>query len=383
METRNEITTYKGFDKDLKCREFQYEIGKEYECGYICMCTHGFHACENPMDTIDYYKMHNSRFCKVKQYGDIQKGHVADTKICSSKIKIEEEIDVKILITEGIRWMKDHLKYDNKAESQKPCAYNVDCDSECIKKSYSNIGLEGNGGNMAIFGDYNLIRANTYRCNVNLSGNNLEMNIGGESTRLNMSGEKNKISIKGGIDANISGVSSEIYFDGGFRELNVDGNNHRIAAVGRKNKINISGELTNVFMDGELSEIISTCDMAKIGLTGDDNTIYSSGTYSEITSCGDNTVINSCGNHARIKSTGDYARIIINSSETRVESEGKNALIICISCIPTIKAKKGSVIVVKSYSKNAKTFKSIVVGEEKMKEDKWYTISEGKLLRVD
>ena len=136
-------------------------------------------------------------------------------------------------------------------------------------------------------------------------------------------------------------------------------------------------------MDGELSEIISTCDMAKIGLAGDGNKVYSSGAYSEITSCGDNTVINSCGNHTKIKSTGDYARIIINSAETRIESEGKNALVICTGCIPSIKAKKGSVIVVKNYSKNAKTYKSITVGKEEMKEDKWYTISEGKLLRVD
>lgn len=72
--------------------------------------------------------------------------------------------------------------------------------------------------------------------------------------------------------------------------------------------------------------------------------------------------------------------------ETRNEIttyEGKNALVIYTGCIPSIKAKRGSVVVVKNYSKNAKTYKSIVVGKEEMKEDKWYTISEGKLLRVN
>lgn len=383
METRNEIIAYKGFDKNLRCRGFQYEIGKEYECGNISICQHGFHACENPMDTIDYYKMYISRFCRVKQYGDIQKDHICDTKICSSEIKIEEEISIKDLIIEGIKWMKNHLKYENKIEFEKLCYYDVDCDNKCIEESYSNIELESNDGNIAIFGNDNLIKANTRRCSMILSGNKLEINISGENTRLNITGKKNKISIKKGIDANISGISSEIYFNGDFRELNMDGDNHRIAASGYKNKINISGESTNIFMDGKSSKIISTCDMAKIGLIGDNNTIYSSGAYSEITSCGDNTVINSCGNHAKIKSTGNHARIIINSSETKIESEGMNAVIICMGCILTIKAKKGTVIVVKNYSKNAKTYKNIVVGKEEMKEDVWYTILEGKLLRVD
>ena len=382
METRNEIIAYKGFDKNLKCRGFQYEIGKEYKCDNISICRYGFHACKNPMDVIDYYKMLDSRFCIVRQYGDVQNEHVADTKVCSSIIKIEEEIGLEKLITDGIKWMKEYLEHKNKIESGKSCIYNVDCDNECIKKNYSNIELEGNNGNIVIFGNHNLIKANTHGCNINLSGDNLGINIDGKSTRLNISGDKNKISIKGGIGANISGINSEIYFDGNLHELNVDGNNHRIAAVGYKNKINISGELTNAFMDGELSEIISTCDMAKIGLTGDGNKIYSSGVYSEITSCGDNTVINSCGNRTKIKSTGDYARIIINSSETKIESEGKNAVIICMDCIPTIKAKRGSVVVVKGYSKYAKTYKSIVVGEEEIKEDKWYTFGR-EPLRVD
>ena len=52
------IKSYKGFDKNLKCRDFQYEIGKEYEMdGEIRVCNRGFHACESPFEVFDHYSM--------------------------------------------------------------------------------------------------------------------------------------------------------------------------------------------------------------------------------------------------------------------------------------------------------------------------------------
>ena len=69
------IIAYKGFDKDLKCRDFQYKIGKTYtHKGEIKPCSRGFHACEIPMDVFDYYAFDGSnRFCEVELSGEIQK----------------------------------------------------------------------------------------------------------------------------------------------------------------------------------------------------------------------------------------------------------------------------------------------------------------------
>ena len=101
------MKSYKGFDKKLKCRDFQYEIGKEYEMdGEIKVCSRGFHACESPFDVFDYYTMIDSRFCEVEQDGNISKED-RGTKICSSKIKIKAELKLADMINLGIEWLKE------------------------------------------------------------------------------------------------------------------------------------------------------------------------------------------------------------------------------------------------------------------------------------
>lgn len=101
------IKSYKGFDKNLKCRDFQYEIGKEYEMdGEIKVCSRGFHACESPFDVFDHYPMIESRFCEVEQDGNISKED-RGTKICSSKIKIKAELKLADMIYLGVEWLKE------------------------------------------------------------------------------------------------------------------------------------------------------------------------------------------------------------------------------------------------------------------------------------
>ena len=101
------IKSYKGFDKNLKCRDFQYEIGKEYEMdGEIKVCSRGFHACESPLEVFDYYPMIGSRFCEVEQDGNISKED-RGTKICSSKIKIKAELKLADMINLGVEWLKE------------------------------------------------------------------------------------------------------------------------------------------------------------------------------------------------------------------------------------------------------------------------------------
>ena len=101
------IKSFKGFDKDLKCRGFQFEIGKEYEEPDAKACDRGFHACEQPIEVFGYYAPGQSRFCEVEQSGQIdRKGD--DSKVASSHIKIGAEIGVLGICKAQIEYVKAH-----------------------------------------------------------------------------------------------------------------------------------------------------------------------------------------------------------------------------------------------------------------------------------
>lgn len=79
------MKAYKGMDKDMKCRGFQYEVGKEYETEKANVCKCGFHACEYPLDIFSCYPPFENRFFEVEQSGDLDKSN-DDSKVASTKI---------------------------------------------------------------------------------------------------------------------------------------------------------------------------------------------------------------------------------------------------------------------------------------------------------
>ena len=98
------MKAYKGFDKNLRCRDFQYEVGKEYETDRAEVCECGFHACQAPLDVFDYYDPADSRYCEVEQDGHI----VADgNKQASTKLKVIAEIGIAGLVKAHIEWIKE------------------------------------------------------------------------------------------------------------------------------------------------------------------------------------------------------------------------------------------------------------------------------------
>ena len=192
MEQEKKITSYKGFDQDLKCRGFQYEVGKEYEMeGNIECCERGFHACESPLEVLDHYfflgddcKM--ARFCEVEQSGDMDKEE-SSTKIASSKIKIKAELKFADLIKIGVEWLKEKTSPTNIKGS----------DSNDAGKKEAQIGSSGYYAKIGSSGDSAKIGSSGYYAKIGSSGYSAQIGSSGYSAQIGSSGEDSVICCAG------------------------------------------------------------------------------------------------------------------------------------------------------------------------------------------
>ena len=209
------IKSYKGFDKNLKCRDFQYEIGKEYEMdGEIKVCNRGFHACESPFDVFDHYTMIDSRFCEVEQDGNISKED-RGTKICSSKIKIKAELKLADMIYLGVEWLKEITSPEKIKTS--------------IKDNSSGYGAKiGSSGNDAKIGS---------------SGNDAKIGSSGNYAQIGSSGNDAQIGSSGdGAQIGSSGDDAQIGSSGNDAKIGSSGNDAKIGSSGNYAQIDSTGE---------------------------------------------------------------------------------------------------------------------------------------------
>ena len=119
MENKEIIKGYKGFNPDLTCRDFKYEVGEEYDTEKAVSCQTGFHFCENPFDVFNYYAPSDekgmSRFCEVEGSGEFDKS--GNDKVACTHIKINAEIGLNGLIKAGIKFILDKVNWKDGKES--------------------------------------------------------------------------------------------------------------------------------------------------------------------------------------------------------------------------------------------------------------------------
>ena len=175
------MKAYKGFDKDLKCRGIQYEVGKEYEEANAALCKKGFHACENPLDTFRYYRPTDSRYCEV-DVDDNGERNSTDSKVCGKHIKISAEIGLKGVINAGVRFVFD------KCES---------ATEENASGESGNAAASGNLGNAAASGERGNAAASGWSGNAAASGWRGNAAASGERGNAAASGERGNAAASG------------------------------------------------------------------------------------------------------------------------------------------------------------------------------------------
>ena len=157
------MKAYKGFDKNLRCRGFQYEVGGEYTEETAELCNRGSHACENPLDTLRYYRPGDSRYCEVEIEDNGQRSGY-DSKVCGKHIKIGAEIGLKGVINAGVRFVFD------KCESATEENASGDSGNAAASGGSGNAAASGDSGNAAASGDSGNAAASGVRGNAAASG---------------------------------------------------------------------------------------------------------------------------------------------------------------------------------------------------------------------
>lgn len=141
------IKGYKGFNKDMTCREFQYEEGKEYETDKAEVCEKGFHACEYPLDCFSYYSPSESVYHEVEQSGEISSKKGEDTEIASTKIKIGAKLSIAGIVQAAIEYTSSRAKKESDSDSRKGASSATGyCGASSATGDYGASSATGNCG---------------------------------------------------------------------------------------------------------------------------------------------------------------------------------------------------------------------------------------------
>ena len=214
MEEEKTITAYKAFEKDMTCRDFQYEVGKEYEMdGKIKCCTRGFHACESPFELFFYYDIFRSRFAEVELSGTIDRKKA--TLLCASRIEVKKELTLRDIINAGFEWIKHNetpiviarfgMYSDKGCDANKIVAFHQGAKLASYGRyaqlvslnEFSHIGSMGSYSVIASSGDDGYIASSGYGARIVSSGENAQIASSGDFAEIVSFGDAARISTSG------------------------------------------------------------------------------------------------------------------------------------------------------------------------------------------
>ena len=172
------MKAYKGFNKDMTCRGFQFKEGETYTEDKAELCKSGFHACLNPLDCWNYYNLISSEFHEV-ELEDVSDEREDDTKVCAKKITIGAKLDIKGLVKASVDFVMESVK-------------------DCFGKSndngdYARIGSSGNSAQIGSSGDYARIGSSGYYAQIGSSGDSARIDMQGERSVAACVGHDGKI----------------------------------------------------------------------------------------------------------------------------------------------------------------------------------------------
>ena len=119
------MIVYKGTDKGMKCRGFQFDIGKEYVEEEAKLCNKDFHGCEYPLDVFAHYAPADSRFFVADLDGVTDERESCDTKRAGTKIKLRAEIGIAGIVKAAVEYIKERAESGDNQTGNRSAATNT------------------------------------------------------------------------------------------------------------------------------------------------------------------------------------------------------------------------------------------------------------------
>ena len=304
MDSKNSIIGFKGFDQDLKCRGFQYEVGKTYEQeGEAVCCEKGFHFCENPLEVFYYYPPCTSRFCQVEGGGSVDKSE-ADSKVATSHIHISEEIGLNGLIDAGLKYILDK----------------VDCyGGKTINTGDYSVSTRTTRYSVAINKGDHSTATNTgfYSAAINKGDKSVATNCGYQSVAIN----------KGGLSVATNTGNYSVSTNSGAQSVAANTGNHSVATNTSDHSVSTnSGAYSVATNSGYKSAATSTSYQSAATNSGYKSAATNTGNRSASTNTGNKSSATNSGSQSAALSTGALSLATVQGNESVAIVTGKDSM---------------------------------------------------------
>ena len=355
------IKAYKGFDKDLKCRGFQYEVGKEYVTDHAIACTTGFHCCENPFDVFGYYAPCDdngsmNRFCEVEAGGDIDTSK--EDKISCTHLKVKAEIGLYGLIKAGVKFILDKIKWDDDNAT-----------------NTGNRSASTNTGNRSA-------ATNTGDCSA-------ATNTGDWSAATN-TGDCSAATNTGNWSAATNTGNCSAATNTGNRSAATNtGDRSAATNTGDWSAATNTGNWSAATNTGDRSAATNTGDCSAATNTGDWSAATNTGDWSAATNTGDRSTATNTGYRSAATNTGDRSAATNTGNCSAASVEGKDSIAIVTGKDSKAKGALGCWIVLTERGEwNGEAYpildvKAFKVDGVAVEANTWYKLKDGQLIKAE
>ena len=336
------MKTYKGFNKDMTCRGFQYEEGKEYTEDKVKVCETRFHAYKYPLDCFSYYEPWNSVYHEVEQTGEIDESNRNDTKVSSTKIKIGARLDIAGLVKAAIEYTMERIKPEAK--------YYEYCGASSVTGDYGVSSVTGDRGASSVTGDYGASSA---------------------------TGDYGASSVTG-----YKGVSS------------VTGDCGASSVTGYKGASSVTGDYGASSATGDYGASSATGDYGVSSVTGDRGASSVTGDYGASSVTGYKGVSSATGDYGASYATGNCGASSATGYKGSAIAGDPDSIAIAWGYHGKAKGVKGSYLVLADWDGNEKNYwtqnewslngaKMVRVDGVNIKENVYYTMVDGEIVEAE